>query len=82
MVCYVMLEPCYCVLRSSVADDFLNESKYSDTYLRTLLIHGAGTIALLTKPGSWITELKNVARSAWQPTRIFLYKTSALYLPY
>ena len=55
---YVMLEPCYCVLRSSVADDFLNESKCSDTYLRTLLIHGAGTVALLTKLGSWITELK------------------------
>lgn len=60
----------------------VDEIKCGDTYLRPLFIHGAGTVALLTKLGLWITELKNVARPAWQPPRMYLYKPSAPYQPY
>lgn len=44
----------------------LGISKRGDTYLRTLLIHGARAASLCAKePGPWITELKK-----WRPTGV------------
>lgn len=40
----------------------LGISKRGDTYLRTLFIHGARAVALVSRdPGVWITELKKTS---------------------